>query len=61
MFPMQTKYHGRSLCFSSFIGQYMPSSIGPLWVLGDTFMSAYHTIFNAATGEERVGFAHSAT
>ena len=44
------------LCFSSFEGLDVPA-LGPLWILGDTFMGAYHTAFNVRN--ESVGFAES--
>lgn len=41
-------------------GMDFPEKIGPLWILGDSFIGAFHTIFDATEGKERVGFAESA-
>lgn len=47
---------GTKQCVSGFSGMDLR---GGLWILGDNFLGAYHTVYDMTEGKERVGFAES--
>ncbi|XP_056603700.1 nothepsin [Triplophysa dalaica] len=49
--------NNKEICFSGFQAIDMPMSpYGPLWILGDVFLSQFYSIYDR--GHNRVGFAH---
>ncbi|KAK8914081.1 Aspartic proteinase [Platanthera zijinensis] len=57
-YVLKVEQAGTSVCISGFIAFDIPPPRGPLWILGDVFMGAYHTVFDF--GRKEIGFAKSA-
>ncbi|XP_064417138.1 nothepsin [Latimeria chalumnae] len=54
-YATKVSYRRKTRCMSGFQAMDIMTHAGPLWILGDLFISEYYTIFDR--GNNRVGFA----
>lgn len=55
---LKVKQGCSNVCFNGFVAVDLPPPQAPLWILGNIFLGAYHTVFDF--GNLKVGFAEAA-
>lgn len=56
-YTLKVSTFGQTVCMISITAMDVPPPAGPLWILGDTFLTKYFTVFDF--GLDRVGFARA--
>jgi len=56
-YVLKVTSEGETECLSGFAGLDLPPSVGPLYILGDVFISTYTAVFDF--GKNQVGWAKS--
>jgi hypothetical protein len=54
-YVLQIELLGQKMCTLGLMGMDVPPPAGPLWILGDVFLSKFFSVYDF--GQDRIGFA----